>query len=335
MRISVVTESFPPRADEVADTTRHVVDGLYQAGYALQVLTNGHGCHTYRGVEVVRSRRLARPGGVAGAIEAFGPDLAIVIAPRMLGSVAVRHANRRHVPTLTVDPPPVHVRGSRTLATSNAGLTQLSANGVPGLLWQPGVDLAEHHPRLRDERLRSAWAKGNALVVGHLGEVGREKVVNRLTRIAQMDDVRLVVFGDGPGAADLRAAGAKVTGATTGLDLARGLASLDVLVQPRKRDHAVPAVRRALASGVPVVAFDAGGAADVVSHEHNGLLCAPDKGRRLREAIRRLADEPGLREELAENARPSVEHRSWEQAIEDLEGHLGQVVHELDTSGAA
>lgn len=317
MKIALATESFPPRIDEVADTARHLADQLIAHGHELLVVTPGPGQASYRGARVVRSRRLMPSAAIGSALDGFSPDLVIALNPRVLGNMAVRHGYRRGLPTLAIDPPAMHVRAARTLATSRDRQAQLAATGVDAGLWSPGVDLDEHHPALRDERLRSAWAKGNKLVVGHVGEVGKEKVIDRLARIALMDDVRLVVFGDGPGAAELRTAGAKVTGAVSGLELARGIASLDVLVQPRKKEQQVPGVRRALASGVPVVGFDAGGTRDVVVDGHNGLLAEPEHNRNLRRALRRLSDDD-LRAGLAGHARDSVADRPWSAAVGEL-----------------
>lgn len=317
IRIALATESFAPRVDEVADTAHHLLDGLLAQGHQLLVLTTGPGTTSYRGVPVVRSRLVPRPS-IGSALDTLAPDLVIAVAPRLLGGVAVRHAHRQGTPTLTIDPPAVHVRGDRTLATANSVRAQLEAGGVHAQLWSPGVDLDEHHPGLRDVGLRAAWAKGDRLVVGHVGEVGKEKVIDRLARISMMREVRLVVFGDGPGAAELRSAGAKVTGAVSGLELARGIASLDVLVQPRKKERAVPGVRRALASGVPVVGFDAGGTRDVVLHNHNGLLADPARNRDLRQAIRLLVDDPELLQRLAGRARDSVADRPWQLAVTEL-----------------
>ena len=53
-----------------------------------------------------------------------------------------------------------------------------------------------------------------------------------------------------------------------------------MLVQPRKKEVYAPTVHEALASGVPVIAFDGGTAADVVRHEHNGLLVDTDAASR-------------------------------------------------------
>ncbi|MGN6251966.1 MAG: glycosyltransferase [Marmoricola sp.] len=254
-RYAVVTESFAPRLDEVADTARHLVDGFARAGDAVLVVTHGSGAPSYRGVPVARMRRRVPTREVAATLDGFGPD---------------------------------------------------------------GVDGEDHHPGLRDPSLRAAWAGDADLVVGHVGPLDRHKVVSRLRRVARLDGVRLVVLGTGPGARELRDAGARTSTAVTGLDLARALASLDVLVQARGHDRAVPGVRLALASGVPVVGFDAGGTRDVVVHRHNGLLAAPGDDRGLASLVQQLrADEP-LRRHLAGASRPSAVRRTWAEALAEL-----------------
>ncbi|HEX7740753.1 MAG TPA: glycosyltransferase [Marmoricola sp.] len=321
-----MTESFAPRTDETADTTRHLADGIVGAGHQLLVIAPGPGQASYRGARVVRARRLAPPHVVGGVLDGFGTEFVIAVRPGVLGSSVLLHAGRHGLPSLAIDPPKVHVRAGRTLATSRERRTHLAFTGVDAEIWTPGVDLDDHHPGLRDARLRTAWAKGNGLVIGHVGEVDRQHVVDRLIRIAQMDGLRLVVLGDGAGARSLRAAGAKVVGACEGLELARAIASIDVLVQPRKKEQQVPGVRRALASGVPVVGFDAGGTRDVVVDGHNGLLAHPSRNRDLRSAVHSLFDDD-LRTRLAGHARDSVSDRPWSIAITDLlDRHLPALV---------
>ena len=97
------------------------------------------------------------------------------------------------------------------------------------------------------------------------------------------------------------------------------MATFDVLVQPRKRELYAPSVHQALASGVPVVAFDGGTAADVVRHEHNGLLVGTDRGgKAFARAVARLAASPDLRFALASQARASVSGRTWDDAVAEL-----------------
>ena len=104
-----------------------------------------------------------------------------------------------------------------------------------------------------------------------------------------------------------------------GLERGRCLASFDVLLQPRKREVYAPAVHESLASGVPVVAYESGSAADVVRHEHNGLLVDTDRGGRgFGRAVARLAASPDLRFTLAAAARSSVADRTWDDAVAEL-----------------
>jgi glycosyltransferase involved in cell wall biosynthesis len=131
--------------------------------------------------------------------------------------------------------------------------------------------------------------------------------------------VRLVALGDGPGVEPLRDAGAKVVVSATGIERARCTATFDVLVQPRKKEVYAPTVLEALASGVPVVAFETGVASRVVVDGHNGLLVEADRGgASLARAVARLAVSPDLRYALAEQARDSVSHRTWRGAVAEL-----------------
>ena len=78
-------------------------------------------------------------------------------------------------------------------------------------------------------------------------------------------------------------------------------------------------MHEALASGVPVVAFDGGTAADVVVHEHNGLLVDTDRaGKAFARAVARLGASADLRFTLVANARESVSHRTWQDAVAEL-----------------
>jgi len=81
--------------------------------------------------------------------------------------------------------------------------------------------------------------------------------------------------------------------------MASRLADIDVLVVPSVWIENAPfIIREAFACGLPVVASDLGGMAEMVRHEQNGLLFAPGDAAALAIQVRRLLDEPALIESL-------------------------------------
>jgi phosphatidylinositol alpha 1,6-mannosyltransferase len=326
MRIMLASESFAPATDPAADAARHIADALLVAGHDVLIFTTGPGSGSYRGARVLRARGLFPVGAIRQAAVDFAPDVAQFLAPRAVGATAMRALESVGIPMVVLNPTPLHPRIGTVLASSEAGARILSTAGIKARVWRPGVRTDEHHPGLRSDDLHDRWAKvgkpeGPLTVVGYVGHVGlpSSKAVRRLARIAALPEVRLVVLGSGPGTATLKEAGAKVVGPSNGLELARGIASFDVLVQPRKQDSNLSAVRKALASGVPVVAFETGAAAEVITHDRTGLL-ARSGGGGLAAAVERLVVDHDLRERLASNTRSSVADRTWVDAVEELVG---------------
>ena len=83
-------------------------------------------------------------------------------------------------------------------------------------------------------------------------------------------------------------------------DVSRILSSLDVLVVPSVWYGSYSIViREGFLAGVPVVASGHGAMAEAIEHGVNGLLFAPGDAADLATQLRRLLEEPGLRERLA------------------------------------
>lgn len=84
-------------------------------------------------------------------------------------------------------------------------------------------------------------------------------------------------------------------------------ADMDALVVPSTWYENTPfVVLEAFAAGVPVLAADLGGLAEIVVHESNGLLFQAGDVAALRAAIDRLAGEPGLYARLQPTSPPSI-----------------------------
>ena len=217
----------------------------------------------------------------------------------------------------------------RTLVPSSATLETLTDQRFPRLaLWQRGVDTDRFHPRYRDEALRRRLAPNGERIVGFVGRLAKEKRVDLLAHVARLRGIRIVVVGEGPERSRLRRKlpDAVFTGQLTGEKLSRLYSSLDVFVHTGADETFCQSVQEALASGVPAVAPAAGGPLDLITDEHNGLLYEPDSVRELRVAVGLLVHNNAVRARLAANARPSVEHRTWETIGDQLIEHYRAVI---------
>ena len=95
--------------------------------------------------------------------------------------------------------------------------------------------------------------------------------------------------------------------------VAERLQDCDAIVLPYELTWAVrqlastsASLHEAMAAGVPVVASDIRALAETVKHEHNGLLVPQHDHLALAAALRRLWEEPGLRERLRGGARATA-----------------------------
>jgi glycosyltransferase involved in cell wall biosynthesis len=95
------------------------------------------------------------------------------------------------------------------------------------------------------------------------------------------------------------------TGHTT--EVPRWMAASDVVVNASDPEPFGLVVLEAMASGCAVVAVEKGGPRDIVEPGRNGLLCASREPAALGPAMRRLIEDPGLRDELGQAARIRVE----------------------------
>ena len=127
--------------------------------------------------------------------------------------------------------------------------------------------------------------------------------------------LRLLIVGDGELRAPLEArAGALGLGGCIRFagwrhDLARIYAALDAVVLTSDNEGTPVALIEAAAAGLPVVATDVGGVADVVVHGRHGLLTPPGDGRALASAFTALAASAAERRRMGEAARVDVASR--------------------------
>lgn len=375
MRVVIVTESFPPDVNGVAhcalQTARHLVDRGHAPLVVAPAPAPGNKPDASVPCPVVHVPSLPLPGypqvrvalpsrRLAAALVEHRADMVHLASPFILGVRGMAAAARLGIPAVAVYQTDlagyartyvgageaaawrrihsVHSAADRTLAPSSAAQNDLEAHGVPRVrLWPRGVDTVRFRPDLRDEELRRELAPNGEVIVGYVGRLAPEKQVELLAGACGLDGVRVVVVGDGPSQAHLTEAlpGAVFLGRRTGDDLARIFASLDVFAHTGPFETFCQTVQEAMASGVPVVAPAAGGPLDLVDHGRTGLLVPPRDANAVRDAVRTLAADAGMRAAYGAAARATVEGRTWAAVGDQLINHYEDVLAMRKTAVAA
>ncbi len=89
-------------------------------------------------------------------------------------------------------------------------------------------------------------------------------------------------------------------------DVPEVLAQADIACLPSYREGLPKALLEAMAAGLPCIATDVPGCREAIRHEHNGLLVPPRNHMALAEALRRLIDDPALRQVMGQRGRVMV-----------------------------
>ena len=201
-----------------------------------------------------------------------------------------------------------------------------------------GVDVRRFDAAHRSEALRAQWgAAPDDLVVTCVGRLAPEK--NLTTLIAAFDAIRreqprarLVLVGDGPMRKELQARcpDAIFAGQRTGADLAVHYASADLFLFPSITETFGNVTTEAMASGLPVVAFDYAAAQRLIRHGENGAL-APfdDTVAFVATAARTAADLANCRV-LGARARTAVMALDWDSIAAQVEGVMAAVMRQVE-----
>ena len=286
---------------------------------------------------------------MVGVLRGFEPDVVHLASPALLGYGGLHAARHLGVPTVAVFQTDVagfaasygigiaakaawawtrhlHSRADRTLAPSTSAMENLAAHRIPRVYhWARGVDITGFAPSARDGGLRQRWSPDGKPIVGFVGRLAPEKHVERLAVLAARDDLQLVIVGDGVDRAKIESAlpSAVFTGALYGDELAAAYASMDVFVHPGEHETFCQTVQEAMASGLPVIAPDAGGPRDLVAPYRTGLLLpVAEFETKLTGAVEHLIAE---RRRYSVAARRSVLGRTWPAICDELLGHYDAV----------
>jgi glycosyltransferase involved in cell wall biosynthesis len=227
------------------------------------------------------------------------------------------------------------LRGAAHVFTPSSYLGELAVSwGVAparvSVLPNPAPELPESEPR---EVLRASFGM-DRLTLAFAGRLTAQKSLGLALRaISQVDGVDLLIAGEGDERAPLEDAAAKLAlservrflgplARDRVIDLFR---AADAAILSSSWENFPHAVVEALAVGTPVIATRAGGVAEVVHDEVNGLIVPADDAEALGAAVRRFAGDAELRERLRAAAVPSVAEYAPARVFGRLEATLLEV----------
>ena len=282
------------------------------------------------------------------------PDLVHIVTEGPLGWSALRAASKLAIPVCSdfrtnfhaysghygvgwlKRPILAYLRGfhNRTLLTmvpTEAMREELAGLGFRNLaVVSRGVDVQRFHPARCSQALREQWgAAAEDLVALYVGRVAPEKNLPVLFSAfaamrAREPRARLVVVGDGPALAGLRARHPEVVfaGARSGIDLAAHYASGDVFLFPSLTETYGNVTVEAMASGLAVVAYDCAAARAHIESGVNGVLAPYGDANAFGAGAAGLAAERGRAHALGRRARKTAEALDWERVVLALEAQL-------------
>ncbi|MBD2693908.1 glycosyltransferase [Anabaena catenula] len=170
-----------------------------------------------------------------------------------------------------------------------------------------------------------------------VGRITAEKNVTQLLDAypliaAKIPDVHLVIVGSGPLDAEIRRraqnyqSGVTIWGESHGTQLLGWFARADVFINPSVTENFCTTNNEALASGTPVVAAIAPSTAEQVIPGYNGFLAQPNNPKDFAEKIIAILENPDLKAQLSQQARPSILEFDWSVCTQKFEDKLYELV---------
>ncbi len=288
-------------------------------------------------------------------LDRFKPDLVQVGAPTGLCLYGQNYAMRRNLPTVAsyhthfVDYFPYYGlrwaeslgwkwmkwfynRNKLTFAPTPGTVRELKNRGFKNVrLWSRGVDRRKFSPQFRRDRLRKKLGGKDPLLL-FVGRMVSEKNLEVLSDAAVLlrakgHKFQLVFAGDGPyrSVLEKKLPQDHYLGFVQGRDLAELYASSDLFVFPSTTETFGNVILEAFSSGLPVIAANQGGSADLVHSGVNGYLSKPKNPHDFASKIEPLLLRQRLREHLSKGALETAASYDWLE----INGKLLETCREL------
>lgn len=297
---------------------------------------------------------------VSSSIESFEPDVVHIVTEGPLGLAALQAAKNKKIPIssgfhsafqdfsrffdLAFLLKPIqrylcwfHNSTQLTCVPSQGTAKSLQSLGVtcPKVVVGRGVDVDVFHPKYASTGLRQQWqVNEQTTVLLYVGRLSPEKELHVLIEAFITQQTKqtatqcLVIVGDGPEREKLQrlAQGHRIIfmGSLSGIALSEVYASADVFVFPSQVETFGNVVLEAMASGLPIVAYDNACAQQYVRIGHTGWLAGLGQLTQFSELIKKLPAREVLKT-MGIQAQADVQHVGWKHPVQQFEQALYSV----------
>ncbi len=288
---------------------------------------------------------IALPPRVRRDLAEFKPNVVHVSSPDIVGHRAVTWARRRKVAAVAS----VHTRFDTYLAyyhmqaleplardimrrfyhrcevvmapaESTAVILRAQRMNRDIAIWARGVDREQFNPDRRDMAWRrSVGIADDEMVIAFLGRVVMEKgldvFADAIHTFAKLGlKYHVLVIGEGPARPWFKEQlpDAIFTGQLTDDDLARAVASADLLLNPSITEAFGNVTLESMACGIPVIAAEATGATNLVRDKVTGTLVDGTEPDEFAGALEAYARDPDLRRRHGEAALAIAKTMDWD-----------------------
>jgi len=288
---------------------------------------------------------LALPGRVRRDLEKFNPNIVHISSPDIVGHRAVSWARKHRIAAVAS----VHTRFDTYCAYYGLQILEPLARGIMRRLyrrcelvlapaestaailraqrmnrdiaiWTRGIDREQFNPERRDMAWRrSLGIADDEMIIAFLGRVVMEKGLDVFADAVHAFATfglkhRVLVIGEGPARPwfEEQLPDATFLGQLTGDELARALASSDVLLNPSITEAFGNVTLEAMACALPVIAAYATGATNLVRSGITGTLVDGTDPDEFAEALAGYARDPDLRRRHGEGGLAIARIMDWD-----------------------
>jgi glycosyltransferase involved in cell wall biosynthesis len=222
-----------------------------------------------------------------------------------------------------------------TMVPTRELMRTLSENGFANLkVVSRGVDTKLFNISKRSTSLRASWgATENTTVLISVGRMAPEKNLDQVLKTYEAlkntgKAFNLVMVGDGPLKEQFQQRYPEIIfpGMLSQSNLAAYYASSDLFVFPSQTETFGNVTLEALASGIPVLAFDCAAARDWVQRGINGWLVAENNPDGFAAQAVSVVNNKDVLDQITHSTRQQVVHLDWDQIAEQVESVLWDAI---------